>query len=353
MRVFFLCLLLKILATTAPATTVFDSGMPTTINTMINDDVVIRDDASGNGTDVTLGSDADITAQAVNAPGITVEGTSTLTVEGGKVVGSSTTIGGEGIRVQENARLSISDGEIIGGESAVGVLVSSNVSSATTVAVSGGKITGGENFGEPQGANGLEVRTGSLTVAGGTFVGGQGNGPSAAGGFGVLTNVSGLIAGGTFIGGDGSFSPGAGLGVGGGTVNISGGMFVSGAGDPAKSYAIIVSSGSILNLKGGVFDGNFLVGTDSILNVFGDELTFENSLLTGKLQSGQPISVNVDVGEDGTVNLKNSVGTVFPPQVPLPSTLPLLAAGLGAVAFVRRRSKQCSQQRVSSYAFRC
>lgn len=333
MRISYLIVAIGFWASTAQATTVFDSGMPETINMVINDDVVIKDDGSGNGTDVTLESNANITAQAVDAVGITVEETSTLTVEGGKVTGSSAGSGAPGILVQDNTRLTIGDGTIVGGANSPGV----TVSSALTVTVSGGNITAGETVGDFSGQNGLEVFDGILNVSGGMFTGGMGNATEAPGGFGLSTSASGAISGGTFIGGDGAFSGGVGLGISGGaTIEITGGRFVAGAATPTREFAIFISDRSTLNLKGGLFEGDIRLEDNSILNVFGEGLKFRNSRLSGTLQSGQTISIKISTTAGDSVNLINSDGMAFPPQVPLPPALPLLAAGLGTLMLARR-----------------
>ncbi|MEM1363087.1 MAG: hypothetical protein AAGF94_15455, partial [Pseudomonadota bacterium] len=322
------------------ATTVFDSGLPTTINTAINDDVVIKNSSSGDATAVTLKNGAAITAQGLNAAGVTVEDTSTLSIEGGKITGSSALSGGPGIVLDGMTRLTMGEGVV----QAVGAFPGISAFSALTVSISGGSISGGSGptTGFLDDRNGLSMFSGILAISGGTFTGGDVTNAANQGGSGLLIDggtTSAQIAGGIFTGGEDELGGGFGLALIGSEVEVLGGTFSAGNSSGDNRLSVSVSSAAILNLKGGMFDGDFAVEFDGVLNVFGEDLTFQNGMLKGHLQSGEEISVSVGLVQGGQVNLINSgFGAVLPPQIPLPPALPLLAAGLGALALIQRRS---------------
>jgi hypothetical protein len=341
--------------------------------------------AISNGTTVNIVTGATITAPISGTPfGLTAvsvgDASSTLHVSGGAIVGGEADkVDGPG--VSAGGHLDFSGGDIYGGISfatsspAFGSGPALNVSGFQSLSISGGNFHGG-NEGNPGEGAIIGPSSATALISGGNFYGGVSSDPLSFGAADALLISAGsaAISGGLFQTGPGHPSPGipagslhliaatvtvtggnfqsyleleqgsvanlmAGQGIGGvevrdssivnmmggnfpffdtfgnGIVNMSGGSVWGGA----------VSSGnSIVNLSGGHY--GFLADTylseNSILNVYGTNLTYQNGILQGTLQDGTSIDTNVRVFDSAVVNLIT---------VPEPPSLALVLAGCAAI----------------------
>ncbi len=205
----------------------------------------------------------------------------------------------------------------------------------------------------------MEFRGGGNTqIDGGYFKGGNAtysgtdNAATAAGGNALhLRQSTGEIYGGTFLGGDatssvsGITSAGNGLYLYQSDLVIYGGHFEGGTltypylGGPhvLKAQGAEVAAGSLLELHGGEFVGDLQIDSGASLWVFGTDLSYVGTTLSGKYADGTPFSENVPrIG--GTV-LFNPVVT------PEPSVLVLVSSGtviLASGRYIRRRRRTTS-----------
>jgi hypothetical protein len=206
--------------------------------------------------------------------------------------------------------------------------------------------------------SGILVGPGSLIISGGQS---RGFYSTAYGENGVsVFQSSAQITGGTFIGGN---SPGqAGSGVAGGagtangtpylsTLNISGGTFIGGTG--SGGYYGGTTGYSLLSLGNTtVTGGNFLspiainAAYGGVTDFLGTHLTYNNNILSGLLQNGDPIHVqvfadaaNVTVNDSGTDVRFVPTSPTTPAPSPIPEPAPALIFGLlSTLALARRRS---------------
>ncbi|MEC9311059.1 MAG: VPLPA-CTERM sorting domain-containing protein [Pseudomonadota bacterium] len=262
---------------------------------------------------VSLDTDVQVTAGAnISTPptsdvrsyqGISISGGS-LTVDGGRITGQSTTssnsYGEEGI-YGSRTEVTVSDGAIAAGDGTQGGGAAMRLFQSTA-SISGGRFSGGDTIGG-YGGDALSLLGGTTSITGGMFFAGSGN----------IIDGDAL-----FVGLDAQLS-------------ISGGSFTATRGG---SHALRTSDSSVLNLTGGSFAGAFAIRGFSVVNVFGTGLLYENDRLTGFLNNGDRINVGVTLANTAQLNLNPSL-----PAVPLPAGLPLMLAGLGSLAALRRRAK--------------
>ena len=131
------------------------------------------------------------------------------------------------------------------------------------------------------------------------------------------------ITGGTFTAGTGPDADGGSLTAFGCDIDIFGGLF----NDP-----LTVFEGSVIDMYGGLFSDEIKL-FDTILNVFGSDLTFDGVFLEGFLGDGSSINVEIGLYSDAAVVLHDANA------VPEPATMLLLGFGLIGLAGFRRKFK--------------
>jgi hypothetical protein len=210
---------------------------------------------------------------------------------------------------------------------------------------------------------GITVDQGSLSISGGQS---RGSDNSVFGGDAVFVSSSAQITGGTFIGGNSSGQAGSGVvgsagtdytaGIVGGkaflsTLNISGGTFIGGTG--SGGYYGGSTGYSLLSIGNTTVTGGHFLSSIAINAAYGGEtdflgthLTYQNHILSGLLQNGDPI--HVEIYPDFAVATVNASGTEvsFLPSsstAPLPSPIPeptsaLIFGLLTTLVLARRRS---------------
>jgi len=206
--------------------------------------------------------------------------------------------------------------------------------------------------------DGISVQQGPITISGGQISGAASYGSNA-----VDVLSSAVITGGTFIGGNSStyagsavvgsagtgYLPGNPIGVPlVSTLKISGGTFIGGTG-PGEYYGgttgySLISIGNT-TVTGGKFqspiaiNGSYGGETDFI----GKSLTYQNGILSGLLQNGDPI--HVQIYTDFTNATVNSTGTevsflpsgTAPSPAPIPEPTSAWIFGLLALLGIARR----------------
>jgi hypothetical protein len=200
------------------------------------------------------------------------------------------------------------------------------------------------------GADAIEFRGGGyLQIDGGNYSGGSATysgtvlSATAAGGDGLhLRNSSGEIDGGTFIGGDGTSSTGNGQGGNGlfvfqSHLVINDGYFEGGTSTWHQGGIHVVKkqgievNGSVLELRGGEVVGDLQVDSNASLWVFGSDLSYVGTTLSGKYADGTPFTHNVPrIG--GTV--------LFNPDIPVPEPDALILLALGCLFVAGNRRVQ-------------
>jgi hypothetical protein len=234
---------------------------------------------------------------------------------------------------------------------------------STTVNVSPGAVLPGMTLLAPQvTANvsgglihpGILVSQGTLNVSGGDFVG-QDSGQYASSGIFVSFGTAN-ITGGTFVGGNAeqnSAQPGNGVVGSAGTwngppyvsvLNISGGTFIGGTGGTGYYGG---TSGYSLETLGDttVTGGRFLspvaistLAPGSFTKFVGTHLSYENGVLSGTLESGDPIHVQV-LGYPGHAVVNATATEVTfsaATAVPEPTSLTVFGAIVGLGFAIRR-----------------
>ncbi len=245
---------------------------------------------------------------------------------------------------------------ILPGADILSVLVYGNGASVT---MSGGHVEAG-----------IEVDQGNLNISGGQSrgydnspYGGNGNTvlPYGVGsGNAVLVSSSAQITGGTFIGGNSSGQAGSGVVGSAGTtdvgtyistLNISGGTFIGGTGP--GGYHGGSTGYSLLSMGNTTVTGGNFLSPVAINTAYGGEtdfigthLTYQNGILSGLLQNGDPI--HVQIYPDFTAATVNASGTEVSflsssSTTPLPSPIPeptsaLIFGLLTTLVLARRRS---------------
>ena len=91
----------------------------------------------------------------------------------------------------------------------------------------------------------------------------------------------------------------------------------------------------LLQHRAGPHDDAIQIATDAVLDVYGAGLALNGARLTGTLQDGTAIDVNLDIANGGIVNLHNALVA----DVPAPATLGLMLIGLAALARLRLRRR--------------
>jgi MYXO-CTERM domain-containing protein len=216
-----------------------------------------------------------------------------------------------------------------------------------TITMSGGKVE-----------QGISGQQGTITISGGQINGAASNEINALDVF-----SSAVISGGTFIGANSTTYPGSAIvgSAGDGhtagssvvipimsTLKISGGTFIGGTGSGGfyggtTGYSL-VSIGKT-TVTGGKFDspiainGSYGGKTDFI----GKSLTYQNGILSGFLQNGDPI--HVQIYPDFTTATVNGTGTEVnflpsgsaPPPTPIPEPTSVWIFGLLALLGLARR----------------
>jgi len=206
--------------------------------------------------------------------------------------------------------------------------------------------------------NGILISQGNLTVSGGQSHGWDysSSATSAGNGAAIYYQSSAQITGGTFIGGNSPVAAGSGFvnaaaNVDGklflSTLNISGGTFIGGTGSGGGSggstgYSLF--SGGDTTVTGGHFLSPIAIDTSAggETDFLGTHLTYQNGILSGLLQNGDPI--HVQIYPDFTTATVNASGTEvsFLPSsstTPLPEPTSALIFGLvTTLVLARRRS---------------
>jgi hypothetical protein len=240
-----------------------------------------------------------------------------------------------------------------------GALVSSvqGLGPDVSVRMTGGQVTGG-----------ISIGRGQLEITGGQSRGYDG---PAYGGDGVnIFWTTARIDGGTFTGGDSSGQVGSAVVGSAGTADgvpvlstltIHGGTFLGGTG--SGGYYGGTTGYSLLSIGNTTVTGGQFLSPIAInasdggeTDFFGTNLSFQDHILSGLLQDGDPIHVQV-FGPDGVVNeagtevrfLPYSTSTSTPgsgtstdpspPRIPEPAT-GLIFAALAALGLAHRRSVQ-------------
>ncbi|MCU7878599.1 MAG: PEP-CTERM sorting domain-containing protein [Candidatus Thiodiazotropha sp. (ex Lucinoma borealis)] len=230
-----------------------------------------------------------------------------VTLNSGYVFGgSSAELGGSGIGLigfGESLDLSVNGGSVIGGNGGVqggnGIGREAQISEDMSGQISGGYIAGG--YGGERGGHALSSSLSSnhLNVTGGMFLGGNGG------------QIGGNALNLTFYSDDSV------------DVAISGGVFDAGFGDLDDGWLMDLSGfASPLNpnhnveIAGGLFGSNnsgrgINIANGGVVDVYGNDLSFTDGLLSGYLSDGHWIETLVSLGTDssaGTLNLHNSSG---------------------------------------------
>lgn len=362
--------LASILSAPAHAAT-FNSGAVEVVNSAIPTATTIEND-----TDVNLVDGGNVSVPAGGSfgdTGVLVKDTSSLTIDGGTVAGGNgNAFAGTGIFVEDQASLTLRRGQVDGSFLASDGTSLTNFGgdgvdfrSTGPLRISGGTIKGGDA--DAFAGAGLDISNASdAQITGGTFLGGRGSSnPSGSfGGEGVSIDESQItITGGSFSGGTGETAAGHGLEVDGDDsfVTILGGSFFGtdteglddnhgsavyadegridifgGSFDAISAPALDIDTESLVNMFGGTFVGGISIAEGSTLNVFGQKLSFEDGVLTGSIRGNLGFSIDVTLDEGGSLNL-------IPAAIPVPASLPLIAAGLGALAIFGkpRRTTRC------------
>jgi hypothetical protein len=220
--------------------------------------------------------------------------------------------------------------------------------SGTSITMSGGQVEAG-----------IEVNLGKITISGGQSRGFD-NSAYGSDGLGVYLQSSGQITGGTFIGGNSGGQAGSGVVVSAGTadgkpvistLNISGGTFIGGTG--SGGYYGGSTGYSLLSLGDTTVTGGHFLSPIAINSAYGGEtdflgtkLTYQNGILSGLLQNGDPIHVQIypdftaaTVNTSGTEVsfLSTSSSTPLPTPIPEPTSA-LIFGLLTTFVLARRRS---------------
>ncbi|MCU7847708.1 MAG: PEP-CTERM sorting domain-containing protein [Candidatus Thiodiazotropha sp. (ex Lucinoma kastoroae)] len=228
-----------------------------------------------------------------------------VTLNSGYVIGgTSAELGGSGIGLigfGESLDLSVNGGSVIGGNGGVqggnGIGREEQISEDMSGQISGGYIAGG--YGGERGGHALSSSLSSnhLNVTGGNFLGGDGG------------QIGGNALNLTFFSDDSV------------NVAISGGIFDAGFGNIDDGWLIDLSGfASPLNpnhhveITGGLFGSSnsgkgINIANGGVVDVFGNDLSFADGLLSGYLSDGHWIETLVSLGIDssaGTLNLHNS-----------------------------------------------
>lgn len=203
---------------------------------------------------------------------------------------------------------------IVTGDTAVTAIDGSTINFDGDRLIGGDGITFSGFSGLTAGGDGLSLSRSTATISGGTLQGGN-----------VLASNDSLIRGGNALNLDDS------------TVVINGGTFshgiprrLSGTGISQDGISVRAIADSVIDLFGGVFTSEILLA-DSVLNVFGTDLMFHGTTLTGNLQNGGDTSIEINMLGTSQVFLFNAI------EVPEPGTIAILTVGLIAL---RRRNRR-------------
>jgi hypothetical protein len=225
----------------------------------------------------------------------------------------------------------------------------------SSITMSGGKVE-----------SGIEANSGKLAISGGQSIGYDN---PAYGGDGVFVGQSAAqISGGTFTGGNSSGQAGSGIvgsaGTAGGkpfvsTLTISGGTFIGGTG--SGGYYGGSTGYSLDSLGNATISGGHFLSPIAINAAYGAEtdflghnLTYQNGILSGLLQNGDPIRVQIyNSGATASVNSSGTEVRFFsssptsPISDPLPTPIPEPASMVifGLLASVAVASQQTRRSR--------
>jgi len=197
---------------------------------------------------------------------------------------------------------------------------------------------------------GILVSQGNLTVSGGQSRGWDSSSDVGGDGVNVSYQSSAQITGGTFIGGNSSVQAGSGIvnGVAGklflSTLKISGGTFIGGTG--SGDYYGGSTGASLLSMGNTTVTGGHFLSPIEInaayggaTDFLGTHLTYQNNILSGILQNGDPIHVQIyPENADATVNASGTEVSFLPiSSIPEPTSA-LIFGLLTTLVLARRRS---------------
>jgi hypothetical protein len=201
-------------------------------------------------------------------------------------------------------------------------------------------------------AAGIEVDRGKLEISGGESRGFDN--PVSGGDAVELLRSTASISGGTFTGGNSPGQPGNAVTASATTMNgvtvastltISGGTFVGGMSSDGSTRGNSLATLGNMTVSGGLFLSPISIHTlssGSETDFLGTNLTFQDHILSGLLQNGDPIHVQV-FGVDGVVNdtgtevrFGHSSANPSLPEIPEPSTAWVFTA-LAALGLAYRR----------------
>ena len=222
------------------------------------------------------------------------------------------------------ASITMSGGQV---ETGITVDLGSNLS------ISGGQSRGYDN--PSFGGNAVFVSS-SAQITGGTFIGGNSSGQAGSGvvGSAGTAYTAGIAEGKPFLS----------------TLNISGGTFVGGTG--SGGYYGGSTGYSLLSIGNTTVTGGNFLSPIAINTAYGGEtdflgthLTYQNGILSGLLQNGDPIHVQINpdftaatVNASGTeVSFLSSSATPLPSPIPEPTSA-LIFGLLTTLVLARRRS---------------